>query len=173
MTNENNYPIREATLNDLDRIIEIWKHGLDKAFGTTSLDLKIDSNNISQTFKQYINSQTDVFKFWVYLNKDNEIIAWCSILPFHPNPILRNSWGMVSMYIDNDYQNKIYGYLFSRFVLNFASETTLRYIISIVSNENSRIIKLAKKMGFITIGVLPQNMKDNELPLTELMIFEA
>lgn len=171
--NSPNYSIRQATTADLERIIKIWKQGLSFAIGTNPLVNEEDDQKVKTHFEANIHSQNDAFKFWVYVSPENEIISWCSIMPFHPNPLLQNAWGIMSMYIDSAYQNKMHGYHFSKFVLEECSHTSIRYVLSIVAASNERVIRLSKKMGFVTLGRIPHTQVDNDLVETELMLFEA
>jgi L-amino acid N-acyltransferase YncA len=164
--------IRPATIDDIPSIVQIWHSGQDSAMGNITFAATMREEEIKQNFQENITSQSELFPFWVY-EKEKKVVAWCSILPFHPNPLLKKAWGIISMYIHPEYQNRLYGYLLSKHVLTKASNSHLRYIVCVVSNDNSRIKRLAEKMGFISLGVLPKNKKDNELSLTEIMIFEA
>jgi L-amino acid N-acyltransferase YncA len=167
------YIIREARISDINRIIEIWKDGLGYSIGDLSKLETFDNSLIYKTFEQNILLQNENFKFWLYVQSDEKIISWCSILPFHPNPLLINAWGIMSMYIDSEFQNKIHGYYFSKFVLEEASKSTIRYILSIVASNNDRVIRLSKKMGFISLAELPHNMSDNQLVKTQFMLYES
>jgi len=171
-TEEHTEIIRQATAEDIVSIFSIWKAGQASAMGDTTFDIKMTEEEVKKTFLYNILHQTATFKVWVY-EKENSIIAWCSILPFHPNPLLKDTWGIISMYIHPDYQNHIYGYLFSSQVLKAASESSLKYIISVVAADNERIKRLSVKMSFVTLGILPKNEADNPLAVSEIMIFEA
>ena len=168
-----NFTIRQAKVADIPRIVEIWKQGLAFALGDATIGDKANSNDQYSFFKKNILAQNDTFKFWLYINPENQIISWCSIMPFHPNPLLQDAWGIMSMYIDEAYQNKMHGYYFSKFVLDNTSNTSIRYILSIVSAQNERVIRLSIKMGFVTLGTLPHTKEDNQLVNTEMMIYEA
>lgn len=164
--------IRPATIEDIASIVHIWHSGQDSAMGNPNFATTISEEETKQNFQKNIASQNELFPFWVY-EKENKIVAWCSLLPFHPNPLLKNAWGIISMYVHPKYQNKLYGYILSKHVLTKASNSHLRYIVCVISNDNSRIKRLAEKMGFVSLGILPKNKNDNELSLTEIMIFEA
>jgi len=45
--------------------------------------------------------------------------------------------------------------------------------LSIVSADNERVIRLSKKMGFISLGELPRHAPDNQLGRTLIMMYEA
>lgn len=160
--------IREATLADLPGIITVWRQGIYDACSTAG---ELSDEEIEEIFRLNINSQNDFFKFWIATRYD-EVIGWCSILPFHPNPILRNSVAFCSIYIGKDHQNTIVAYKLLKHADDFVIKTPIKYVLGTISSSNERIMRLAFKFGWKQLAKLPNSFPLKPAISDELIIFE-
>jgi len=165
--------IKQATNDDLPDIIRIWSQGVGDAMGGLQSDSDFDLEMVFDFFKNLVAMQNDVHKFWLYLDDSNIPIGYCSILPFQTSPLLYNKWAILSLYIDKNHQNSSVGFHLSKHALEYASTTTIKYIMATISSTNHRVKRLSEMMGWKVVGKLPHEVADNDLPETEIIVFEA
>lgn len=165
--------IRRATLSDLPEIIRIWREGAAEAFNDNEASNSMDEASLENHFSSQLRLQNDSHRIWVYQLIDGSIAGYCSVLPMHPSPMWYMTWGILSLYIARDYQEKSIGKLLIDFALKQTSKSSIKYVLSTVVLSNTRSINLVKKGGWQSLGKMPQNIVDNHLPDTELLVFET
>jgi len=137
--------IRQATINDLDHIVEIFRDG-----SLQSLGFAVEEPDLLSYFKNCINSQTDTFKIWVATDHE-KIIGWQSVLPARVNPFVRPYYGESSTYVTQSEHKGVAKALLEKAMAE-ASKTKLQYILGFISINNGAMKHIVEKLGWQQVG---------------------
>ncbi len=151
------HTVREAIPADVARISVIWLEGAALAFGEPADDAA-DIKEVEEQILKLILQQSDNFKFWICMDRDREIIGWCTVQPFHTTPYkkIRNSYGLISAYMGNEWRGKGVGQRFIQFVINYCRDcTSVSFIFGFQDRSNASSVTVFEKIGFQHFGELP------------------
>lgn len=149
--------IRQANINDLDCIVEIFRDGASQSLGFAA-----EEPDLLGYFKECINSQTNTFKIWVAT--DNEkIIGWQSVLPTRVNPFVRPCYGESSTYVTLSEHKGVATALVEK-AMTEASKTKLQYILGYISINNGAMKHIVEKLGWQQVGQIKGSDKNFTSP---------
>jgi L-amino acid N-acyltransferase YncA len=158
-----NFPVgvgrcaRQATIDDVPRITEIWLEGVNAAFGTVDAEVG-DLSQIHARLSKLVQQQTENFKFWVCL-EGSTIVGWSTVQPFHTTPMesMRNAYGFLSTYISKDCQGRGVGLDLVTFVIDYCrSHTQISFVLGLQDRSNVPSVAVTDRLGFTNFGSLPQ-----------------
>lgn len=148
--------IRQANINDLARIVEIYNQTISlKNVTADTTPVSVDSR--VDWFNQF-NEQRPI---WVY-ELDGNVIAWLSIRSFYGRPAY-NKTVEIGLYIDEEKRQKGIGADMLLHALNESRKIGIETILAFIFANNKTSLNFFEKYGFVEYGNLPQIAEiDNE-----------
>ena len=141
--------IREMTVNDWERVAEIYLQGIEK--GTVTFNTECPS------FKEWDSGHIKNCRF-VYVEGE-KVVGWVAISPSSSRCVYKGCVEM-SIYIDYDYQGRGIGKKLIEKLLCEAKKQGYWSIYSAVISINEASVALHKKCGFREIGYRERIAKD-------------
>ena len=162
------YLMRDARLDELDEIYAIWQAGMEQH------GYEIDpakKEKYAGYFKGLIQSQDDVFKFWVAEAENGEIVGWQSLMPYGNNPFSRELGGESGTYVRRSSQAGGVAYILLFHVIAHAKATPLRHVVAFVAEDNQAVEEVGRKLGgWQRVGVIPASSRPPKRPAMVLHI---
>ena len=144
--------IREATLDDLQNLVEIWKERSAEAIGRPATeDEKI---LLCETVERCIIQRHPSFRVWV-ADVDGVIVGWQSLMPCTSNPFSRYSRAESSTYTLRRTRVADLGFRLVKHAVDFAEQSPLVAIIAILRCDNIAIQRVGQRLGFVKVGDFP------------------
>lgn len=139
---------RKAIETDLEKIFEIWLTGIESTFAGVEkpADLK-------QQFYSNFSERKD-YEFWV-AELEDIVIGFQSFLPLSKNPMKTEYMVESSTYIDVGFINIGIGYKLLVYALTELKTTKVHSVIAFIAATNFTTIKIAEKLDFDKIGLVP------------------
>lgn len=154
------YLIRQATLNDLDRIYFHWKAGVGDALSYEKSSLwEVKEKRYKEIFRKKFDEVDEIFNIWVAV-KGSEVVGWQYLMPCENNPATRHLTGEVSTYVSPDHRGQGVGTILLKYALVHAKSTPLQYVIGYVSEGNKTIQSIVEKLGMVKSGEFPPPLKE-------------
>lgn len=156
------YVMRDARLEEFDRIYEIWKEGMEQ-HGYV-LDPTKDEKYVG--YLQYLlQTRDDVYKFWVCEAENGEIVGWQSLMPYGNNPFSRELGGESSTYVCRAAQIQGVAHIMLFHVIAHAKTTPLHHVVAFVAEDNYAVEEIGRKLGgWQRVGVIPPSPKPPRRP---------
>ncbi|SFF22962.1 phosphinothricin acetyltransferase [Paenibacillus catalpae] len=146
----NNFTIRDAGLEDLPRIVEIYNSTIASRQVTADLEpVSVDSR-----VRWYNEHSPDFRPLWVLEDKGT-IIAWLSFQSFYGRPAY-NATAEISIYIDQEHRARGIGSFLIQKALEASPGLGLRTLLGFVFGHNEPSLALLRKYGFEEWANLPQ-----------------
>ncbi len=141
--------VREASVNDLERLVEIYNYYVAETHIT--FDLEPVTVEARRTwFDQY--NQTPRHRLLVG-EVDGKVIGYASSSVFRSKPAYDRSVE-TTIYLDIAYQGHGYGGQLYRKLMNELEQTDVHRCYAIVALPNEGSIALHKSLGFVEVGKL-------------------
>jgi len=160
--------LRDATNDDADAIVEIWRKGM-----SVSLGFGADFPEAEPYFRQCIQEQSDTSKFWVATDHAGKVLGWQSLRPTRANPIMRNLVAESSTYVDHTYETRGVGTALLQIAMQHADRSSLHYVIGYMSTNNSRMRSIVSKAGWVEVGTVPPSRKEPFAPESIFVLYTA
>ncbi|WP_419867851.1 GNAT family N-acetyltransferase [Chryseobacterium sp. CT-SW4] len=141
---------RDATLSDLEKIVEIYNSTIPSRMVTA------DTENISvesrlQWFEDH-NPKTR--PLWMVEDQDKEIVGWVSFSSFYGRPAY-NGTVEVSIYIDENFRGRGMGKAILQYCIDNAEKYGIKTLLGFIFSHNKPSLKLFRYFGFEDWGTLP------------------
>ena len=146
---EPNMTIREAIMEDLPRIVDIYNSTIESRMVTADLD----PVTVESRFDWFHEHDPSTRPLWVMTEREN-IIAWLSFQNFYGRPAY-NGTAEVSIYIDASYRNRGIGKTLLEEAIRRAPDYGIRTLLGFIFGHNEPSIRLFKRYGFETWAHLP------------------
>lgn len=155
------FTIREAHIEDLDRIYFHWLGGVGHALAM-ELDPLLDAREerYKESFRNKFREVGCIFKIWVAVDEQGEVIGWEYLMPFENNPAVRHLTAEFSIYLSPAHRGQGIGTALLRMAIGHARHTPLQFIVGYVSAENSAMQAVCEKLGFVKAGEYPPPLKE-------------
>ena len=142
--------IRDATIEDLPAIIEIYNTSIPGRMATADLEpVTVESR------MEWFGAHTpELHPLWV-LATDDKIVAWLSFRSFYGRDAYRHT-AEVSVYVSPDYHRQQLGNKLLVKAIETASSLALKTLVAFIFAHNLPSLNLFKKHGFQQWGYLPQ-----------------
>jgi L-amino acid N-acyltransferase YncA len=142
--------IRDATIEDLPAIIEIYNTSIPGRMATADLEpVTVESR------MEWFSAHTpDLRPLWV-LATDDKIVAWLSFRSFYGRDAYRHT-AEVSVYVSPDYHRQQLGNKLLIKAIETAPSLALKTLVAFIFAHNPPSLNLFKKHGFQQWGYLPQ-----------------
>lgn len=142
--------IRDATIEDLPAIIEIYNTSIPGRMATADLEPVTVASRMD-----WFNAHTpDRRPLWVY-EMDGKISAWLSFRSFYGRDAYRHTVE-VSVYVSPDYHRQKLGYRLLEQAVNIAPSLDIKTLVAFIFGHNQPSLNLFKKYDFQQWGYLPQ-----------------
>jgi L-amino acid N-acyltransferase YncA len=138
--------IKEAHINELPVMIEIYNKGIRQSIGSV-----LNTPFIDVIFNEYFSQVDHTFKIWVAV-QDGNIVGWQSLLPNRINPVIRSVFAESIICVDPQYANSGIATQLLEHAINHAKTHKIHYIFGYIDTENTSAIKLVEKLGFTEVG---------------------
>jgi L-amino acid N-acyltransferase YncA len=140
--------IRNATEEDLSRILEIYNHAI---LNTTAIyDYK--PHTIDDRKKWYEDKKKAGYPLIVF-EEDNEVVGFAAFGSFRPFPAYKYSIEH-SLYVHKDYRNKGIATSLMRELIKISNEMEYAIMVAGIDSQNTTSISLHEKLGFKYCGTV-------------------
>ncbi|MFD0617624.1 GNAT family N-acetyltransferase [Paenibacillus sp. GCM10027629] len=144
------YEIVDATLADLDRIVEIYNSTIAGRMVTADLEPVTVESRMT-----WFDEHSPEFRpLWV-LKQDGRIAAWLSFQSFYGRPAY-NATAEISIYIAEEYRGQGIGNLLIQRAIEACPRLDIHTLLGFVFGHNEPSLALLRKFGFEAWGTLPR-----------------
>ncbi len=155
MADQPRFRVRQATIDDLDDVLGIWRRGIESSLGTPPPQDK----DYKTYFAERLLNQTEIFSFTCAETLDGLVVGWISLSPFRSNPAVKGVMAEMSAYVDPEHvASGITGFAVKS-VLARADASPLQYIVAFTLETNDGVLQLCKRFGFTLVGSYPVSPK--------------
>ncbi len=152
---DRSFRVRQATIDDLDRVLKVWTAGVESSLGTPPPP----THNYKEYFAERLLDQTDIFSFTVAESAEGEVIGWISLAPFRSNPAVKGVMAEMSAYVDPAHvASGVTGFAVKS-VLARADASDLQYVVAFTLESNTGVLTLCERFGFKRVGTYPVSPK--------------
>src|ERR1051326_8933433 len=141
---------RDATLNDLERIVEIYNSTVPSGMVTADTEPVTIESRI-EWFNVHIPNKRPL---WVIDNGKANIAGWISLQSFYGRPAY-DSTVEVSIYLDANERGKGLGRLALQYCIDKAPELGVNTLLGFIFSHNEPSLKLFRSFGFEDWALLP------------------
>ncbi|MFD0048078.1 arsinothricin resistance N-acetyltransferase ArsN1 family A [Actinomycetes bacterium NPDC127524] len=141
-----NIIIREAEVNDLEGILEIYNHGIEDRIATLETEAK-DLTYMTDWFNQHIDRYQVIVA-----QSDSQIVGWASLNPYN-NRCSYAGVADLSVYISRSHRGKGIGSMLLSAIEEKAKESDFHKIVLFTFPFNQLGQGLYRKFGYREVGV--------------------
>jgi L-amino acid N-acyltransferase YncA len=161
------YLVRGGRVEDLDAIYDIWRQGIINSLGAAPSG----DTDYRAYFQHRLESQNDVFRYFVVENAAGEIISWQSLSPFRSNPAVAGIMAELSAYTASEQMPGRPTLLGLEETFRFADRSPLHYVVAFIAMNNARALRLADHLGMLHIGTFPKAPQAPHLPELAYLVY--
>jgi len=140
---------RDATINDLPAIVDIYNETIEGRMVTADLE----PVSVASKLEWFEAHNPETRPLWV-VEEDGKVIAWTSFQSFYGRPAYRHT-AEVSIYITEQAQGKGLGKKLLEKAIEDCSKLDIKNLLGFIFAHNVASINLFKKYGFEPWGHLP------------------
>lgn len=141
--------IRDAQLEDLARIVEIYNSSIPGKLATADLE----EITVESRIGWYHDHNSHHRPLWV-LEEEDEIFGWLSFQSFYGRPAY-NATAEVSIYLDPSVHGKGYARILMERAISQCPKLEIKTLLAFVFGHNESSIRLFKKYHFEKWAHLP------------------
>nr|WP_315027839.1 GNAT family N-acetyltransferase [uncultured Chryseobacterium sp.] len=141
---------RNARLNDLKRIVEIYNSTIASRMVTADME-EVSVESKQKWFEEH-NAETR--PLWIVEDTDHQIIGWVSFSSFHERAAYDGTVE-VSIYLDESCRGKGYGKTILQYCIDNAGKFGVHNLVALIFLHNEPSLKLFRYFGFEDWGTLP------------------
>ena len=145
------FTTRDATENDLPRIVEIYNATIPSRMVTADTE-PVSVESRLNWFREYNPNNRPL---WVLKTETGAIGAWIGLKSFYGRPAYQKTAEM-SVYVDEKLRGKGIATRLARKMINRCGNYEVTTIVGFVFGHNTPSLALTKKLGFEHWGHLPQ-----------------
>ena len=146
----NHLNFRNASENDLIRIVEIYNSTVPTRMVTADIDF-VSVESKQKWFEEHNPTRRPL---WVVENSLNKIIGWVSFQSFYGRPAY-DATAEISIYLDINERGKGLGKLILQYCLDNVSNLGIKTLLGFIFSHNEPSLKLFQYFGFEEWGLLP------------------
>ncbi|MCD7034639.1 N-acetyltransferase family protein [Metabacillus sp. GX 13764] len=141
--------IRQALLEDLDSIVEIYNSTVASRLVTADIEpVTVESR------QEWFQQHTPERPLWVGEDADGNICGWVSFNTFYGRAAYKYT-AEVSIYVHEGYRGKKIGHLLLETSIQAAPSLQIKNLLGFIFGQNVPSVKLFEKFGFEQWGMLP------------------
>jgi phosphinothricin acetyltransferase len=141
--------IRDATLADLSRIVEIYNAAVPGHMATADTE----PVSVASRLAWFAAHQSNQRPLWV-LEAEAEILAWIGLQDFYGRPAYHATCEF-SLYVAPEVQHQGLGYMLLQHMLQTCPQWGVKTVLGFVFGHNQPSLQLCRKLGFVQWGCLP------------------
>jgi phosphinothricin acetyltransferase len=142
--------IRDASIGDLEAIVNIYNYAVHAQFETAD----IDQVNWKRRMGWFKGHTTDRYPIYVY-EINGTIVGWISLSPYRKGRKALQSAIEISYYVHPDYKQQGVGSQLMKHAISISKLLRYKTLLAIALDKNERSINLLVKFGFEKWGHLP------------------
>ena len=146
----NHLNFRNATQNDLVRVVEIYNSTIPSRMVTADTDF-VSVESKQKWFEEHNPTKRPL---WVVENELNKVVGWVSFQSFYGRPAY-DATAEISIYLDINERGKGLGKLILQHSLDNVSNLGIKNLLGFIFSHNQPSIKLFQYFGFEQWGVFP------------------
>lgn len=149
MSNIENFKIRDAVIEDLSAIVEIYNSTVPGRMVTADTEpITVESR------EGWFNEHTPSFRpLWV-MEHDKQICGWLSFQSFYGRPAY-NATVEVSIYVAEEFRGKGIGRILLQKAIDSCSKLNIKTLLGFVFGHNKPSLNLFRSFGFRDWGTFP------------------
>jgi L-amino acid N-acyltransferase YncA len=160
------YTVRQGRPEDAEDIHQIWVEGIETSLGSRPTDLDYESY-----FRGRLEAQNEVFRYFVVVNDEQEVVSWCSLSPFRSNPAVAGIMAELSAYTSQKHMPGRPTLLGLEAAMRFADRSRLHYVVAFIQEENAKALRVAEHVGLVKIGTFPRSPEAPHLPGLAYLVY--
>lgn len=142
--------IRDANIDDLTRIVEIYNTSIPGRLATADLE----EITVESRIAWFHEHNAERRPLWV-LEENNKIVGWLSFQSFYGRPAY-NGTAEISIYLDPSVQGKGFGKLLIKEAIANCPKLKIKTILAFVFGHNEPSIRLFETFNFEKWAHLPK-----------------
>ncbi|KKI90196.1 phosphinothricin acetyltransferase [Bacillus sp. SA1-12] len=147
---ETNVQIRDAQLEDLSKIVEIYNSSIPGQLATADLE----EVSVESRLAWFHDHNSQHRPLWV-LEEDEKIVGWLSFQSFYGRPAY-NATAEVSIYLDPSAHGKGYARVLMDKAISECPTLEIKTLLAFVFGHNNPSIRLFQKYNFEKWAHLPK-----------------
>jgi L-amino acid N-acyltransferase YncA len=140
------FKIREANINDISYIANIYNQGIEDRIAT--LETRLRTN---EDINEWLTSRSDRYKVIVIEDNYGVVQGWASINVFNSR-CCYSGVGDLSIYIERDMRGQGLGKLLLAYLMEIAKKNEFHKLILSTFDYNERGKRLYNSLGFREVG---------------------
>lgn len=140
--------IRDATIGDLPRIVEIYNAAIPARLATADTE----AVTVEQRTVWFHAHKPETRPLWI-LVLENQIVGWVSLSDFYGRPAYAKT-GELSVYVAGEYQGNGYGTFLLRRLIERCPEFRVETLLGFIFAENAASLRIHRALGFEDWGQL-------------------
>ena len=141
---------RDATLNDLPKIVEIYNSTISSRMVTADTEpVTVESRT-----KWFSEHTSDKRPLWIAEDQNRNILGWISFQSFYGRSAY-NFTAEISIYLDSGQRGKGFGKQLLRYSIGSAKQLEIKTLLGFLFAHNEPSLKLFKHFGFEEWATLP------------------
>jgi phosphinothricin acetyltransferase len=140
--------IRDAKIEDLPRIVEIYNGAIPGRLATADLE----PVTVTSRMRWFEEHGPKRYPLWVY-EQEGVILAWISLQPFRDRPAYSPS-AEFSIYVDPAHQKEGLGSLLLQNMIDYCPQIGIKVLLGLIFGHNKPSLQLVKKFGFKRWGCM-------------------
>ena len=141
---------RDATQNDLVRIVEIYNSVVPTRMVTADTEL-VTVESRQKWFEEHDPSRRPL---WVIENSNNEMIGWVSFQSFYGRPAY-DATVEISIYLGTQHRGKGLGKEILKYCIDNGGKLGIKTLLGFIFSHNEPSLKLFRYFGFEDWATLP------------------
>ena len=142
---------RDATLNDLPKIVEIYNSTIPSRLVTSD----IEPVTVESRIKWFSEHTSGKRPLWVVETPNKNVIGWVSFQSFYHGRPAYEATIELSIYLDVSLRNKGLGKQVLQYSIDRAKQFGIKTILGFIFAHNEPSLKLFKYFGFEEWATLP------------------
>lgn len=151
MSNNTNLWVRDATINDLPAIVDLYNQSISTGRSTADL-APISVDERLEWFARF-NERRPI---WVAQAEDEIVVACIYLSSFYGGRAAYDKTAEVSLYIDEAWQNRGVGTWLMKKMIAHCPRIGVTTLLGMHFDHNEATAHLNAKLGFETVGHLPE-----------------
>lgn len=161
------YTVRQGRPEDAEAITQIWFDGIEASLGTKPKN----DRDYTAYFRGRLETQDDVFQYFIVENERKEIVSWQSLSPFRSNPAVARAMAELSAYASPQHMPGRPTLLGLQELIRFADRSPLHYVVAFIAENNAKALRMAEHVGLARIGTFPKSPEAMHMPELAYLVY--
>ncbi|MGB5811876.1 MAG: hypothetical protein WBG86_15160 [Polyangiales bacterium] len=149
--------IRQARDADLEGVLRVCETHAEYWDGRLPAELRLN-----EYFRRAIESQDDVFQFWVAQNGHGAVLGWELLAACSSDPARRRLTGEATTCLAQ--QSGSLGRTLATHAIRHAGRTPLQYLFAQVPMRDTLMVSVLEAVGYEEVGLIPAAAKPPAQP---------